>query len=38
LLARALEFVDPRSGTTRRFESERRLIDPPRLVSPRGDR
>jgi tRNA pseudouridine32 synthase/23S rRNA pseudouridine746 synthase len=26
LLARALEFVDPRSGTTRRFESERQLM------------
>jgi tRNA pseudouridine32 synthase/23S rRNA pseudouridine746 synthase len=28
LLARALEFVDPRSGATRRFESERQLMHP----------
>ena len=28
LLARTLEFVDPRTGATRRFESERHLMNP----------
>ena len=41
LLARALEFADPRTGATRRFESERqpmRAATRPRLVYPRRDR
>jgi len=30
LLARTLEFIDPRSGALRRFDSERRLVSPHR--------
>ncbi len=33
LLARALEFVDPRSGATRRFESERQLKNPSAIAA-----
>ena len=33
LLARALEFVDPRSGAARRFESERQLMNPAAVAA-----